>query len=112
MVGSDNTATLLGLAFFFLLSNRPLYKKLERELDQHFPDSKGVLEMSKLSELSYLNAVIHETQRLGTPFFLPRIVPSEGVVIDGIQIPRDTVVVLAAHTQQTSEENFGPDPLV
>lgn len=110
--GSDNTATLLGLAFYFLLADRSTYRKLRIEVDANFPNPKDSLELDTLTELPYLNAVVLETLRLGTPFFLPRIIPPEGVVIDDVCIPPGSIVALAAYTQQTSEENFGPDPLV
>ncbi|RDB27043.1 hypothetical protein Hypma_005048 [Hypsizygus marmoreus] len=109
--GSDNTATILGLAFFFILSDPQVYQKIQAELDAQFPDPKESPDLEKLAEIPYLNAVVHETLRLGTPFFLPRIVPSDGVNIDGVQIPKGSIVALAAYTQQTSEEIFGPDPL-
>ncbi|KAF8069224.1 cytochrome P450 [Lyophyllum atratum] len=110
--GSDNTATLLGMAFYYILADRRIYRKLQQELDAHFSDPKDTLELDKLAELPYLNAVVNEALRIGTPFFLPRVVPDEGINVDGIRIPKGSIVALAAYSQQISEDNFGPDALV
>jgi cytochrome P450 len=62
--------------------------------------------------LPFLNAVVNESLRLGTPFFLPRVIPEGGVTIDGNFIPEGTMAAFAAFSQQTSPDNFYPDPLV
>ncbi|KAF8526956.1 cytochrome P450 [Hysterangium stoloniferum] len=62
--------------------------------------------------LQLLNAVLNETLRLGSPFFLPRIVPAGGVTVDGRFIPGGTIVAIAAYSQQVSPEIYPPDPLV
>ena len=60
----------------------------------------------------FLNGVIKETLRLASPYFNPRIIPSGGSVVDGKYIPEGTIVALAAHSQQTSPDNFFPSPQV
>ncbi|KAJ7488119.1 cytochrome P450 [Mycena latifolia] len=112
--GSDLTATVLCLAFYYILaseSTHGYYSKLQQELDDTFPPRDDTLDWDVLAELPYLNAVISEALRLASPFFLPRIVPEGGVVIDDRHIPEGTTVALAAYSQQTSPENFYPDPL-
>ena len=95
-----------------MLSNPPIYEELHAALCEAFPDPCGPLDKRKLASIPLLNAVLMETLRLSSPFFLPRVVPPEGAIIEGTWIPGGTVVALAAHTQQTSEENFSPYPLV
>lgn len=65
-----------------------------------------------LASLPFLNGVINEALRLGTPFFLPREIPVDGAVIEGSFIPAGTVVSLATYSQHHSSENFSPHPLV
>jgi hypothetical protein len=112
LTGSDNTAATLTLVFFYLLSHPLDYELLRAELDHAFPDPTGYLDMAKLTDLTFLNGVINETLRLGTPFFLPRVVPPSGAIISNQFIPSGTIIALAAYSQQTSAENFYPDPLV
>ena len=112
LVGSDNITSILTLSFYFLLSYPLYFHSLQEELDKAFPDPTGDLDLTILNNLALLNAVINETLRLGSPFFLPRVVPSTGVTISGRVIPPGTIVALAAYSQQISVENFSPDPLV
>lgn len=111
-LGSDNTATALTLAIYFLLEQPQYYKILQAELDQAFPDRIGYIETNKLADLPFLNAVLNESLRLSTPFFLPRVVPQGGTTINGKFIPEGTIVALAAYSQQVSPKNFYPDPMV
>ncbi len=88
------------------------YRALQAELDAVFPDPTMTLDHAKLEACSYLNAVIQESLRLGAPFYVPRVVPPQGVILDDRHVPGGTVVALAAYSQQISEENFYPDPMV
>ncbi|ETW79556.1 cytochrome P450 monooxygenase 23 [Heterobasidion irregulare TC 32-1] len=110
--GSDTPAGVLTFLFYFLLSHRDVYDKLREELDDHLStQGEGFID-GTLDELPYLNAVVNETLRLGTPFGgFPRVVPQGGIVIDDQFIPQDTIVSVPTYTQEISEENFWPEPL-
>ncbi|KAI0313882.1 cytochrome P450 [Amylostereum chailletii] len=110
--GSDNTGTTMALAVFFMLSYPPTYQKLQAILDVAFPDPTAPLDKQTLASIPLLDAVLTEALRLGSPFFLPRIVPPGHAVIDGKLIPEGTTVALAAYSQQVSEDNFFPEPLL
>ncbi|KAK6988893.1 cytochrome P450 [Favolaschia claudopus] len=108
--GSDSTSPMMAFIFYFLISNPSKLNRLRQELDEAFPNATP-LSSTVLASLPYLNAVIDESLRLGTPFpGLPRVVPPEGVCIDGVRIPGGTIVSVPAYTQQTSVENFSPKP--
>lgn len=70
------------------------------------------IHLDELTALPFLNGVINETLRLASPYFNPRVVPAGGIFVDGQFIPEKTIVALAAHSQQLSEENFYPAPKV
>ncbi|EIN11087.1 cytochrome P450 [Punctularia strigosozonata HHB-11173 SS5] len=108
--GSDSTASVLNFAFYYLLNDRSKYEKLQAELDDAFPTGSEITS-SRLNGLPYLNAVVDEALRLGTPFSgLSRVVPEGGAMIDGHFIPGGTIVGVPAYTQQVSAENFSPEP--
>ncbi|KAH7926175.1 cytochrome P450 [Leucogyrophana mollusca] len=110
--GSDTTSGVLTLLFFLLIHNKTAYKLLQTELDEAFPHPDDPVCDRMLAGLPYLSAVVNESLRLGTPFpGLPRVAPRMGAVIDDLHIPGGTIVGVPAFTQETSEENFSPDPL-
>ncbi|KZT05810.1 cytochrome P450 [Laetiporus sulphureus 93-53] len=109
--GSDNTSTTLAHIFYFLLSRPEYYTMLRAELDNVFANPMDHLDHGTLASLAFLNAVITEALRLGSSFFVPRIVPTGGFVLEGRHIPEGTIVAIAAYSQQMSPENYWPDPL-
>ncbi len=110
--GSDNTSITVSIAIYFLLAHREYYDRLYAELAETFPDPMASVNLDELTTLPFLNGVTNETLRLASPYFNPRVVPAGGILVDGQFIPEKTVVALAAHSQQLSEENFYPAPKV
>lgn len=111
ITGSDTSANVLLYAFLLLMIHRDVYKKLQKELDETFPDPEDPLSVDVLAELPYLNAVINESLRLGVPFSgFWRAVPKEGMVIEGEYIAGGNIVSIPAWAQQTDPENFWPRP--
>ena len=110
--GSDNIAVIAALAIFFLLTRQDYYLQLQAELDSAFDDPTAPLDAEVLASLPFLNGVINETLRLGTPFFLPREIPANGAVIDGMFVPPGTVVALAVYSQHHDSKHFAPYPMV
>ena len=100
------------LATYFMTTEPKYFQLLRRELTQVFSDPTGPLLDEKLSQIPLLDAVINESLRLGSPYFLPRVVPEGGCAIEGRFLPEGTVVAQAAYSQQIDPENFYPDPLV
>ncbi|KAI0759687.1 cytochrome P450 [Trametes elegans] len=111
LAASENTTITLSLACYFLTAEPQYCKQLRHALDHAFPDPLGPLPASVLAAIPLLDGVLNEALRLGSLFFLPRITPPDGVHVDGRFIPGETVVALAAYTQQTSPDNFFPQPM-
>lgn len=94
LLGSDTTGGTLTILLFYLLRDRAVYKKLRDELDAHFHSIDEIDDPKGLQELPYLNGVVWEGLRLGTPFGgLPRVVGEGGSMIDGEFVPEDIIVV-------------------
>ena len=65
MAGTESTAKSLGYASFYLLHHPETLEKLRNELNEARRSSNGDrLSLNNLLALPYLNAVIHETNRL------------------------------------------------
>lgn len=110
--GSETTTWLLTLAFYYLIAHPQTLQRLQTKLSEAYPNGISSIIEEKLVDIPFLDAVITETFRLGTPWFMPRVVPSDGVMLDHHFVPKDTIVVVATYSQQTNEENFSPQPLV
>ncbi|KDR69574.1 hypothetical protein GALMADRAFT_145320 [Galerina marginata CBS 339.88] len=110
--GSDTTSGVLIYMFYLLISNKHAYHRLREELDANFSDPDEHISNAALAALPYLNAVVYESLRLGTPLpGLPRVTPKGGMMIEGTYIPEGMVVGVNPYVQETSEENFYPDPM-
>jgi cytochrome P450 len=87
--GSDTTATTLANAIFYLTTHPETANRLRAELDAAAGEGVGYdnLEVDRLVDLKYLQAVINETLRLqpATPNGAQRLPPPEGgpVVVAG-----------------------------
>lgn len=96
IAGSDTTAVTLTYLVWAVLKDPALQARLEEEVaglgDQ--------LDMTELEKAPLLNSVIEETLRLygAAPGALPRIVPNQGMVVAGHQLPAGTEVSTQAYT--------------
>ncbi|KAL5431697.1 hypothetical protein PMIN06_012223 [Paraphaeosphaeria minitans] len=94
VAGSDTTATTLSATLYQLAQHPEHVEKLRTELSPYLTDRVGNVLNETIAKLDHLNAVIHETLRLHPPVpsLQPRKTPSEGIVVDGMFIPGNTVV--------------------
>lgn len=92
--GSVTTAQTLTTALYFILASAPIQSRLRAELAELYavnPKPKW----SRLSQLTYLTAVLHEALRLsyGVASRLPRIAPDDELILpDGRAIPKGTPI--------------------
>lgn len=60
VAGADTTSSVLSGLFFYILTNKPIYSRLQKEIDSTFPVSDGEpFDSAKLSQLPYLDAVMY-----------------------------------------------------
>ncbi|WVZ18523.1 hypothetical protein V8G54_005845 [Vigna mungo] len=91
--GTDSSAVTLEWSLSNLLNQPEMLKKARDELDFHVGKDRLVNE-SDLPKLTYLKKIILETLRLHPP--APLAIPhvsSEDVIIEGFNVPRDTIVM-------------------
>lgn len=86
--GSETIATVLSGTINYLCQNAAVLKKLTDEV-RTAVHHKEDLTLAKLDSLPYLTAVLKEGLRIVSPSVvsLPRIVPAEGISIDGNWVP-------------------------
>ncbi|KAL4901993.1 hypothetical protein BDW74DRAFT_187010 [Aspergillus multicolor] len=110
ITGSDTTGVALANAFYFLSKHPAIYKKLQEELDAAFPrgTKTSTINNEALRKHPYLEAIINETLRLkpAVPSGQPRQTPPEGLQIDEVWVPGDTIVVVPQYVLQRDDRYF------
>ncbi|OBT75484.1 hypothetical protein VF21_04908 [Pseudogymnoascus sp. 05NY08] len=112
--GSDTTAITLRAVFYFLLKNPPKLAKLMDELTAADLGSKDdIVSWESARSLPYLSAVIQESLRMhpAVGLTLERIVPAQGLKVNGHFIPPGTIVGATAWAVHAKESIFGAQPL-
>ncbi|KAK9771404.1 hypothetical protein SCAR479_11883 [Seiridium cardinale] len=110
VAGSDTTAASLTCLFFELARNPNALELLQQEIDEFYQQINPI-DGQALSKLEYLDAVINETLRLHPPVpsGVQRKAPQEGLTIDDIYIPGNTIVKVPTHTV-FRDARFFPHP--
>lgn len=96
VAGSDTTAVTQTYLIWAVLKDPVLQARLEEEV----AGLSDQLDVVELENAPLLNSVIEETLRLygAAPGALPRIVPSQGMIVAGHQLPAGTEVSTQAYT--------------
>ncbi|TKX23529.1 cytochrome P450 monooxygenase-like protein 24 [Elsinoe australis] len=107
IAGTETTATLLSGLLFYLLKNPDKMAKLTKEVRETF-DKTSDITIEQLQKMPYLNACIEEGLRIypPVPIGLPRIVPPQGMAIDGVFVPGGTSVSVSQWAAYRSKDNF------
>lgn len=96
VAGSDTTAVTLTYLVWIVLKDAALQARLEEEVAA----LSDRLDIAELESAPLMNSVIEETLRLygAAPGALPRIVPQQGMIVAGHQLPAGTEVSTQAYT--------------
>ena len=113
--GTDTTSHTLSLAMYFLERNPEMKARMEKELNEVWPEGVPV-DITILNKLEYMHAFLKEVLRIGPPLtsMLPRQAEKRHKLL-GIDIPEGTYVSLhffAAHVNPKyykNPEKFDPD---
>jgi cytochrome P450 len=109
VAGSDTTSSLLTWFWYYNVSNPAEYTKLRHELDALQPEELS--DPAVLTKLPYLNAAINETMRMqpAVPGGLRRLVPDEGVMLEGNFFPGGTTISVPGYAIQHDTRWWGAD---
>lgn len=107
-MNSDTTGNTLACVLHYLVANKPVYKKLQQQLDEIFPNRERSYEYNEVRKLSYLDAILKETMRLkpAVPGGQPRVTPPEGLQIGDTWIPGDINVLVPQYALQRDDRFF------
>ncbi|PNS20350.1 Isotrichodermin C-15 hydroxylase [Sphaceloma murrayae] len=107
IAGTETTATLLSGLSFYLLKNPDKMAALVHEIRTSFRTIDDIT-IEELQRMPYLNACVEEGLRIypPVPIGLPRIVPPQGMTIDGVFVPGGTSVSVSQWSTYRSESNF------
>ncbi|KAL4873964.1 hypothetical protein BDV12DRAFT_205389 [Aspergillus spectabilis] len=108
IAGHETTSGLLSFVFYQLLSHPETYRKAQQEVDDVV--GQGVIEVSHLSKLPYINSVLRETLRLNATIPLFTVEPFEDTLLAGKYPVKagETIVNLLAKSH-LDPEIYGDD---
>lgn len=112
MAGSDTTATILRVAFIYIISNPRIYRELQRECDAANVPKNEIIANERALQLPYLMAVIQEALRYhpAASGHGPRVVPPQGDTYNGMYIPPGTVITVCTwNTHRLNYDAYGED---
>lgn len=111
--GSDTTAISLRSIIYYLLKNPECKRKFVAEIDERKKQGKlsDPVKLEEANEMPYLQACMYEGLRLhpAVGMSLPRVVPAEGIEVDGKFLPVGTVVGANPWVVHRDQKVFGDD---
>ena len=112
--GSDTTAISLRSIIYYLLKNPETKKSFVAEIDERRKAGKlsDPVKIEEANDMPYLQACMWEGLRMhpAVGMTLPRVVPAEGIEIDGTFMPAGTTVGVNPWVVHRNEEIFGDEP--
>ncbi|KAH9035424.1 high nitrogen upregulated cytochrome P450 monooxygenase 2 [Lactarius hengduanensis] len=110
IAGSDTTSSALTAVLYYLLCNPAAYERLQAEVDGAFPGGEEPLDVTKLSQMEWLNGCINESLRLQPP--VPggsqrRVDKGKGAkVLGNLIIPEEAQLCLHTYSIHRDPRNF------
>ncbi|KAF5690423.1 pisatin demethylase cytochrome P450 [Fusarium circinatum] len=107
IAGSDTTSSSTTCLLHHLALHSDVLAKLQAEIDE-YKNTHDEYDLVSLSKLQYLQACIDESLRLYpvVPSGLPRMTPPEGLQLDDVYIPGDTIIHNPSYTMYRDERCF------
>ncbi|KAG7316189.1 hypothetical protein KOW79_021055 [Hemibagrus wyckioides] len=106
--GYETSSSSLSFLFYNLASNPETMKKLQKEIDETFPN-KDEVDYDTMMNMDYLDAVLSESLRLYPVALRLERVCKKTVEIKGLTIPKDVVVLVPTYALHRDPE-YWADP--
>ncbi|KXN74682.1 cytochrome P450 [Conidiobolus coronatus NRRL 28638] len=102
LAGMDTTAITLSWTLYMILKNPEIYKLVEDEVLEKFPNFNEPVSSEKAkNSLKYLEAALLESMRMHPVASggIPRVVPEGGITANGHFLPHKTVIFFPIYSQ-------------
>jgi cytochrome P450 len=109
VAGHETTAITLAWAFESILSHPEVLGRLREELATVVKGDDGSLDLERLGELSYLDAIIKETLRLRPVIAVVGRLLQRPMNLAGFEVPANTIVTPCVHLAHHDPEYYS-DP--
>ncbi|XP_060715974.1 cytochrome P450 3A30-like [Tachysurus vachellii] len=112
--GYETSSSTLSFFFYNLASNPETMKKLQKEIDETFPN-KAEVDYDAVINMDYLDAALSESLRLYPIAVRLERVCKKTVEIKGLTIPKDVVILIPTYALHrdpdywTDPETFNPE---
>jgi len=106
MAGEDTTAHTLSWALYFMSEHREIQIKMQQEADLVLGQQNIPPDWSSIEKLIYIEAVANETLRLKGAAPLLFLEANIDVELDGLLIPKETLIMLINRHGALQEKNF------
>ncbi|XP_075952994.1 cytochrome P450 3A40-like [Anarhichas minor] len=106
--GYETSSTTMGFLAYNLATHPQIQKTLQEEIDETFPE-KGQPTYEALMQMEYLDMVLNESMRLYPIANRLERVSKSSVDIDGVTIPKGTVVIIPIYTLHR-DPTLWPEP--
>ncbi|KAH8891588.1 cytochrome P450 [Thozetella sp. PMI_491] len=113
--GSETTSITMTTAMYFLGKHPQVYRKLQSLLEEAFPGGEKDWTYAKAKDIEYVDWIINETMRLRPPGLngAVRETPPEGLQVDEVFIPGNTIVGVPIYTIQRDPRYWdSPDSFI
>ena len=106
LAGEDTTAHTLTWLLYLITEHPEVQQKMQQEADAVLGADTMPKDISTIEQLTYIEAVAHETMRLKSVAPLMFLEPNRDVELAGIAIPKGTFLMLVNRHGALQEENF------
>lgn len=106
LAGEDTTANTISWVLYFMCRHADVQDRMRDEATAVLGDSDVLSDIRDAAQLTYLDAVVHESLRLKPVAPLFYMEPNDDVVVAGYRIPKGTLVVLVTRPNTLRESSF------
>lgn len=106
LAGEDSTANSIAWAVHYMTENDEIQGKIQAEVDSKFGDSEIPATFDDLTNMPYIEAVINEALRLQPVLPVVQLCANEDVVIDDVEVPKDTNIHLPIYNTFLDDDLF------